>query len=279
MTIAPRLFELYKRQGFVIVSGLNPTYWRGLNAANFTWLLRDGRSFTNGLGIALQEVYFLECLFAGYRPERILVIGNSFGWSAVALALLNPEARVVAMDAGFDENALQGIDLTNLIARDAGLNLTAARGVSPQDVGRFARDLVGGPVDFAFIDGFHDNDQVVLDFRAVRDVAAPEAVYLFHDVHAFDLYRGIAAIENESGLRMRRLMATPSGMAMAYPPRLDAAFQPLLGVFAPSPEDLKPIDAAALRHANPTRARWRRSLVKRRNRVRRWLGREPLLLP
>ncbi len=274
MSILPRLFELYRRRGFTPVAGLNPLFWGGFLEANFTWLLRDGASYTNGLGIAPQEIQFLECLFAGWRPARMLVIGNSFGWSSLALGLLAPEGKVVAIDAGFDQNSLDGIELTNSIAAEAGLRVRAVRGVSPGDVGEIARGQFDGPVDFAFIDGYHGNEQIVLDFDAVRACAAPEAVHLFHDVHNFDLYAGLAQIEQASGLTVRRLMATPSGMAIAYPAARAAVVAPALSVFAPDPAALAVIDKAAWRHAHPARARWRRSLVKRRDKVMTWLGRE-----
>ena len=99
-----------------ISTGLNPCHFGNLPSAAFTWFIKDGESLTNGLGIAMQEVYFLECLFARLKPKSIFIIGNSAGWSSLALALLNPQARCVAIDAGFDRNALDGLDFTNRVA-------------------------------------------------------------------------------------------------------------------------------------------------------------------
>lgn len=279
MSIVPRLFALYRQRGFAVVSGLNPTHWQGLNSAPFTWLMRDGRSYTNGLGIALQEVFFLESLFSHYHPQQLFVIGNSFGWSAVALALLNPAAQTVAIDAGFDERASEGLELTNSIARAAGLKLRAVKGTSPQDVAGILARCFERPVDFAFIDGYHSNEQIVLDFHAIRPQASPDAVYLFHDVHEFDLYEGLARIEAESGLQLRRLLATPSGMAAAYPAAMAATLAPTLDVFAPDAAALAMISRAAWRHAHPKRAKYTRSSVKRLNTLRGWIGKPPLPLP
>jgi len=235
-------------------------------------------SFTNGLGIALQEIYFLECLFDVFRPRRSLVIGNSFGWSALAVALLDPEAQVIALDAGFDQNALAGLELTNALAADAGVRLSAVKGVSPADVPAIARAF-DGPIDFAFVDGLHTNEQVVLDWRAAKDVAAPDAVYLFHDVRAMNLDPGIERIRAESGMEVARLPATPSGMALGYPASRAAQLASVLALFAPGPAEREAMRAIAWRHAHRHRARWARSLAKRANVVRRMLGREPLPLP
>src|SRR5215813_4352656 len=168
-------------------------HWNGSRAAPFTWFTRNGKSCTDGLGIALQELFFLECLFQDYSPEGLFIIGNSFGWSTLAIALLNPRSKVVAIDAGFGRNTLAGLDLTNQIARAAGLNVVAVRAISPQDIPSVFAAHFGAPPEFAFIDGLHTNEQVVLDFRAVKAVAAPNPVFLFHDVHEHNLNRGLAA--------------------------------------------------------------------------------------
>ena len=274
MSILPRLFELYRQQGFSIISGLTPSHWGGLPSVTFTWLLQDGKNKTNGLGIALQEVCFLECLFSAYHPKRLFIIGNSFGWSAVAIALANPQARLVAMDAGFDPFSSDGLALTNTLARNAGVDLEAVLGVSPQDNEAVLTRCFDAPIDFAFIDGLHTNQQIVLDFQSVRQHASPDAVYVFHDVHAFGLDQGIAEIAAASGLTMRKLMATPSGIVVAYPPSMSETLAPVLAVFAPSDDVLAFVTTEAWRYKHPTLARWQRSLHKRRDRLGRLLGRK-----
>jgi len=275
MSVIPRLFEMYRAEGIDVVSGLNPSHWIGLRAAPFTWFLRDGRSCTTGLGIALQEMLFFECLFDSYKPARLFIIGNSFGWSTVALSLFNPQSQVVAMDAGMDCNSTEGLQGTNKIARKAGLNVEAVQGVSPQDVGTVLAKHFSAPPDFFFIDGMHTNEQIILDFRAVREKAPPGAVFLFHDVHEFDLNRGLAQVVAESGLTVRKLMATPSGMALVYPPSAAASLAPALTVFAPSDELLRIIEAEAHR-CMPSRVRWYRSAARMRNNLRQLVGKQPV---
>src|SRR5260370_20736804 len=129
MPILKRLTALYESRGIHISTGLNPCHFGNLRQVNFTWFIKDGKSLTNGLGIAMQEVYFLECLFATLRPKNLFIIGNSAGWSSFALALLHPAARVVAIDARFDQNALEGLDFTHRVAPEEGLGLGAVRAV------------------------------------------------------------------------------------------------------------------------------------------------------
>jgi methyltransferase family protein len=261
--ILARLTQLYESRGIRISTGLNPSHFGNFPLAPFTWFIKDGVSLTNGLGIALQEIYFAECLFQRFRPQRILVIGNSSGWSTFGLALLNPSARVLAIDAGFDKNAIEGIAFTNSVAAEEGLSAHAVRGISPRDVGPIVADWGFAPIECVLIDGHHSVEQVESDFDAVVPHAAPDCLYLFHDVENFALHAGLERIAAKSGFAWDLLLGTPSGMAVMY----DRAHR------SPGLDDIAPFIArleavafirqAAWDHRHRHLARWRRSLRKR----------------
>lgn len=268
MPILPRLVSLYENRGIGIATGLNPSHFDNLPSAPFTWFLRDGESLTNGLGIALQEVYFLECLFARFHPKTAFVIGNSLGWSTLAIALTNPVGRVLAIDAGFDRFSRDGIDFTNRVAEEEGLPLRAVIGKSPEDVPRILAEAAMPAIEFAFIDGYHSVEQLPLDFQAVRAHAAPGCVYLFHDVATFNLSAGLERIAAESGLTWQLLLGTTSGMAIAYDPALAPLAIEDIAPFGASDTAMAVISEAAWAHRHRHLARWRRSLRKRFARLR-----------
>jgi predicted O-methyltransferase YrrM len=262
MPIIARLAALYENRDIHIATGLNPSHFDNYPLAPFTWFFKDGENLTNGLGISIQEIYFLECLFARFRPKAVFAIGNSLGWSTLALALANPDARVLAIDAATDRLALEGIRFTNSIAKEEGLPVTVVAGSSPGDVAKIFRDQAMPPIDFAFIDGYHSVEQVVLDFDAVSKVAAPGCVYLFHDVESFALTPGVERIAAESGMSWHLLLGTTSGMAIVYDDRspLDLAD---IAPFAVSAEAVSAVRDAAWAHHHRHLARWRKSLRKR----------------
>ena len=133
--------------------------------------------------MALQEVYFFETLFADFHPQRLLVIGNAFGWSTLLSALLNPNGKTLAIDAGVEgDYARAGIDLTNQIAAEEKLPARVELGTSPQDVEGLVKAHLGGGVDFAFIDGLHTNEQQEKDYDAVAACGHADTMYVFHDV-------------------------------------------------------------------------------------------------
>lgn len=262
MPIINKLYELYEGAGFTVTSGLNPYHHQGYLGAPFTWLMKDGKSFSNGLGIALQEIYFLECLFSEFRPETALIIGNSFGWSSLAVGLLNPDARIVAVDACFDENSDIGLDLTNSLAVKAGIDVTAMKGVSPKDVPRIVDEVLDGRISFCFVDGLHTNEQVFKDYAAVKPFMDENGLILFHDVVSCDLIDGITRIGQDMGRDLELLYATSSGMAFLCMGD-DVAFQRTMKTFK---GDADAIDLMRQNHRYSKHRhlnRWRRSIEKR----------------
>lgn len=275
MPIIAELVELYRSEGIAISTGLPPHRFGGYGGAPFTWFLKDGQSLTNGLGIAMQEVYLLEHLFAAFQPRRALVIGNAFGWSTLAIAALLKGGQVVAIDSGSDRNSLAGLELTNRLAARGKLPAKAVKGMSPGDVATIVDTTLGGPVDFAFIDGLHTGAQVVLDYTAVRTKAAADAVYLFHDVQEFGLGAGIAEIERLAGLKATMLAATQSGMAMLFDPARHSGLARAAAAFAPPESALQVVRQAAWASRHRHLARWRRSFAKRKARLRTLVGDPP----
>ena len=141
-------------------------------------------------------------------------------------------------------------------------------GLSSSYVARIVLDAALPPIEFAFVDGYHSIEQVQLDFRAVREVAVPGCVYLFHDVANFGLTPGVEQIAAETGLHHLLLLGTSSGMAIVYDPAIRPDALDDIAPFAAAPEALAVIRAAAWSHRHRHLARWRRSLDKRRGRGR-----------
>jgi|ERR1043166_1600295 hypothetical protein len=242
-TVGETLLSIYEGEGFRVHTGWNPYHLDDWRDAPFTYVKKDGRPLnTGGGGISWHEIPCLELLSRCLTPERILVIGNSFGWSTLLVSLLWPKAKVAAMDIGVQppHDAIQGllesilrrlrgdaaplspkptygIELTNHLAERHKLNARAILSSSPQDVGWVAEKHLGGSPDFVLIDGYHIPAQVLLDFDACRAVATPNCVYLFHDVINFKLRDAFDACQRNSGLQGGILWRTPSGMGLLYP--------------------------------------------------------------
>jgi len=213
MPIMNELYGMYKKRGHHIVNGIHSKQ-SGLPHSEFTHIVADDNTTTLGLGISPSEIYFLEHLFEDYSPQSIFIVGNSFGWSTLALSLLNPEAKVVAIEAGMNSFTDAWIEKSNEIAKEEGLNAVVEKGISPQDVAGVVERNFPEPVDFVFIDGDHTNKQAALDFEAIRAFSRRETIFLFNDVLYRDLGKGIRGIVERTGLDGHVLWRTSSGMCV-----------------------------------------------------------------
>jgi predicted O-methyltransferase YrrM len=222
------LVELYARYGFAIRSSISPFLLTKLSNSpaddgTFTYAIRDGVNIGHsGGGISLSEVAFLEDLGRVYRPRRIFAIGCSFGWSTIALAKAMPGARVTAIDIGLGMGK-DGLALTNRIAGENRLAVTAVLGASPGDVPKIVAAHLDGPVDLVFIDADHTDEAQLADFEGIVPHCAPDAVYLFHDVmvcHMLESFKRIAAAM--PGHAPRILSRTASGMGTLVPRDMSA---------------------------------------------------------
>ena len=246
-----KMIRLYKDEGYTIRTGLNPCHFSGAAHAPFTVLFDGTHVATTGWGISLQEVYCFEQLFASWSPRTILIVGNGFGWSSLLLSLLNPQAQVVVLDAAVELDTPQhpyidGIALTNKIAAREKLNLRVIKGFSPQAVPSVVEEHLDGSVDFAFIDGLHTETQQALDFEAIFPYAAPDAVFVFHDVINWKMEAGFKRLlsvtpppqnaSSRSHWNAVLLHRTPSGMGMIYSDGAREKVADVLTVFCESPE-------------------------------------------
>jgi hypothetical protein len=133
------------------------------------------------------------------------------------LALANPGARVVALDACIAPLTEQGLALTNRIAAEEGLNVVAIKGWSPDDVPRAAAECMQAP-DLVLIDAWHDDAHQTADFEAARRLASPDCVYLFHDVIGCRMLRSfLSYLRSDDGMTGTVLTRTQSGMGILYP--------------------------------------------------------------
>jgi predicted O-methyltransferase YrrM len=154
---------------------------------------------------------FLEHFSSYLEPKRILVVGNAFGWSTLALALIFPQARVVGIDPMEDGNAV-----TNELASRHGLNAVAVKGESPGDVASICADHLNGPCDLVLIDAIHTSEAVVTDFEACLRCAHEGTVFVFHDAINWGLLDGFQNVCTAHHMSGQVLTRTPSGMAIAY---------------------------------------------------------------
>jgi hypothetical protein len=171
------------------------------------------------------EVYMIEEISYIFKPKNIFIIGNAFGWSTIVMSLAFPNAKIIALDAGIEgKDAMFGIELTNKIAKNEGLNSYVEYGYSPQDTQKLvSKYFNNNSLDFVFIDGLHTNEQLLKDFYGVVDFCHKQTVYFFHDVINWNMKSSFFEISTYLGKShdSKILYRTTSGMGICIPKSSD----------------------------------------------------------
>jgi len=138
------------------------------------------RTINTSGGFTISDAFFFMQLQRSYEAKAIFIVGNSFGLSTFVLSEIYPIALVDAIDAEVEGlEARRGTELTRQIAARYFPNVQVTVGFSPQNIDLARRSA---QYDLMFIDGYHSNEQMLLDFNGLLPYCADKCVIVFHDV-------------------------------------------------------------------------------------------------
>lgn len=227
--LVPQLFRIYESAGFRPMTGFSPYHFSNWMDAPFTFFLKEKQIHGCG-GLSVFEILVLERFNCYLDPQRIFVIGNAMGWSTLALALAFPKAKVVAIDPDTG-----GLEVTQRLADQNGLNVTALAGCSPQDVPDRVGKHLDGKIDLCLVDAIHTNEAILQDVPAVHGYLTPGAVIVMHDVINWQMTQGFNALRQLLKLEGKILTRTPSGVGVLYH-KISAEFEQYLDCFSDDPQ-------------------------------------------
>lgn len=235
-----RLLKAYKRHGYSVRTGLNPFYFAEADAPFARLFAEGGDPLGVGAGLAPQELEFLELLLGTIRPANALIVGNAFGWSAIAVGMSAPGAVVVAMEAGIEGDGTDtGSALTHAIAADEGLNVRVVSAFSPRDTAAVvAEAFPGQPIDFVLIDGLHVNEQLLRDIEGVLPFVSDRCVFFLHDVLSWHMLSAFNSAPFPAGFERRLLTRCPSGPGLVFPSVLPEESREIIDAFCDDTVDV-----------------------------------------
>lgn len=138
-------------------------------------------SMSTGGAMEWSDVELFVSVARFLSPRNIFGVGNAFGFSTLILSSIFDTASVDIIDCGCDgKDNVKGIDLTNRIANDEGMNIRVTRGWSPKDVPKASRSKL---YELVFLDGRHQAENLRQDFNAILRFMAKRCVIVCHDVH------------------------------------------------------------------------------------------------
>jgi hypothetical protein len=118
-------------------------------------------------------------------------LGTGTAWTAIALALADPEREVMSFDVGAFPEREEYLSLVDAATRRR-INLVVAPGST-------GPDLCPRPVELLYIDSSHEREQTIAEVRAWKSVLAPGAPIVFDD-YVNEEWPGVREAIEELGL-------------------------------------------------------------------------------
>lgn len=142
------------------------------------------------------EGAILQSWLRQYRPERLLEIGLAYGGSSLCIceAIADwPLHHYHIIDA-FQSTEWQGIGVANLERAGYGGRFHLHEELSEFCLPRLLQE--GLRFDFAFVDGWHTFDHVLLEFFYINRMLDVGGIVIFDDLHLPSLQKVLAYLEN-----------------------------------------------------------------------------------
>ncbi len=235
-SVLANLYALYDEHGMRILGGYSP-YVVGGEVTQSTFVAKNESVLSTSGGIAVDEMAFMYGLCEVVMPKRVLVVGNSYGISTLLLALVNPTAKLVALD----KFRTVGIAVTNsMLSSLKGAEVIQAS--TPDDLHSIVVERLGGEVDFVFIDAVHENEVQTKEFEILAPLLSDEGVVVFHDVLSCDLQPSLEGLGRDfAGWNFTLCNRTTTGIAVGFKPGSEALTR-YLHFWKSSPSDVSDFD-------------------------------------
>ena len=183
----------YAREGYRLLGGYSHFVFPDSGIVG-SYVEKDGVVQSTSGGLPFEEWPILYGIFEQVRPSGILIVGNSYGVSALLAQAVNPNSLVIA----FDKYRTNGLKVTSEISQHIDGRLICIQASTPDDLqgisGRFhveKKDL-----DFVFFDAVHEPEIVAQEYEAIRDSLSPGGVIVFHDCFTSGLVAAFRALEH-----------------------------------------------------------------------------------
>ena len=210
--IFSKINKILKSKKVEIIGGY-PTYFtNSVNSICFNFLVKNNKLLSTSAGISNNEIYQIACLSEYIKPRNILIIGNSYGVSAMFLSLIFPKSNLVAIDKFRNE----GVGFTNSVLKKLSKNKFAINASSPEDIPSIAKQYFNNKIDLVLIDGLHTNQAQKIDFEAVYPYLSKNSLVILHDVINCNLIDSYNKICNNYKLQSYLFTKSTSGMALIF---------------------------------------------------------------
>ena len=232
-SVFSELNRRYKAEGLEVLGGFCP-YITGVFPSTGTFIARSETFLSTSGGISDDEATIMHGLCEQTKPKNILIIGNSYGFSTVFLALANPDAKVIA----FDKYRTEGIKTTNKLLRGLN-NKEVIQASTPDDIPSIIDTKFDGKIDLVLIDAVHTNDVQTAEFDILDSHLSENAVVIFHDVVSCKLLDSFEYVKSKyKNYDFRLITKSTSGIGVCVKGKKSDELESFLDYFSVSPEKI-----------------------------------------
>lgn len=241
------LRKRYKENGMEIYGGFSPFISNSMSRGLCNYIEKDNVLLSSSGGIANDEATLMHCICQALEPKKILVIGNSYGFSTLFLSLTNPESTIVA----FDKFRVKGIELTSKLVK--GLpKKHVIKASTPDDIPNIIDKYFGGSVDFVLIDAVHTNEMQSREFLILDQFISSSGIVIFHDVLSCNLLPSFFHLrDNFTNYSFKILHKSSTGIGVAVKNEVVAGMLDFLEYFSMDEEQILKFVTKMLQEHNP----------------------------
>ena len=241
------LRKRYKENGMEIYGGFSPFISNSIPFGLCNFVEKDNVLMSSSGGIANDEAVLMHCICQELKPKKILVIGNSYGFSTLFLSLTNPESTTVA----FDKFRVKGIELTSKLVK--GLPKThVIKASTPDDIPHIIDKYFGGTVDFVLIDAVHTNEMQTREFMILDEFISSSGIVVFHDVLSCNLLPSFCHLrDNFKDYSFKILHKSSTGIGVAVKNEVAAGLVDFLEYFSMDEEQILKFMTKMLQELSP----------------------------
>lgn len=225
----------YNSYGMSVMGGFSPHLIDTLSSAKGNFIKKENILLSSSSGISNEEAFFIHGLSEQIMPKNILIIGNSYGFSTVFLALSNPNSNLLA----FDKFRTEGIKVTNKVM--TGLkNKLVVKGSTPDDIESLINKHFGNQkLDFILIDAVHTNEMQTAEFNILKKFLSEKSVVVFHDVIYCNLLDSYNQLKEENqDFTFKLVNKTTSGIGVCFKGKIADELQSYLDYFCVQDDDV-----------------------------------------
>ena len=171
--IYSKIYLAHKKLNTKIVGGyfLNSKDNRVIDN-NFT--LKNELILSSSGGISNLDLLFYYGLFEIIKPKNILIIGNSYGFSAVSFALMMPNTKIISIE----KHRIKGINFTTKLTKNLS-NISTIQASSPDDLHKIKNKFFKSKIDFILCDSVHINNFIEKEFETLQKLITNKGVIVY----------------------------------------------------------------------------------------------------